>query len=184
MTCRSVLVLTLAMALLGVACKKEGGGGSAATSKYPGTDEGARQLLSEIRTSSDARGLTLALKATSADYRAVFVDAEVAKAEAGYEKLWSDPKAVIGASPENTELLLAKATTEELQQWTAEVDAGFPGGYKRIAAKLKPGLTVYRWKYVKPGEKSGMAFDGLVHVNNRWVWFPKPWRVIGGTDGD
>ena len=45
----------------------------------------------------------------------------------------------------------------------------FPGGYKRVADKFKPGLTVYRWKYVKPGEKLGMSFDGLVYVNNHWA---------------
>jgi hypothetical protein len=24
----------------------------------------------------------------------------------------------------------------------------------------------------------GMAFDGLVHVNGRWVLMPKPWRAL------
>jgi hypothetical protein len=177
-------VLILALVLTVAACRKESSGGAALTSKYPGTDEGVRQLLVELRTSGDAKALTHALKPTIADYRAVFVEDVVARAEAGYEKLWSDPKTVIAAPPENTDIVLAKATTEELQKWTAEVDAGFPGGYKRIAAKLKPGLTVYRWKYVKPGEKSGMAYDGLVHVNYRWVWFPRPWRMVGGTEGD
>jgi hypothetical protein len=177
MTRRFVVILALALAL--VACKKESGG-SVVTSKYPPTDEGARQLLIDLRTSSDAKSLMQALRPTTPDYRAVFVDDVVARAEAGYDKMWSDPKNVIAAPPESSDIVLMKATTEELQKWTAEVDAGFPGGYKRIAAKLKPGLTVYRWKYVKAGEKSGMSYDGLIHVNHRWVWFPKPWRAIGG----
>lgn len=181
MTRRSLLVF-VALAFAVVACKKEGGG--AATSKYPGTEEGARQLLTDLRTSSDAKGMTLALKPSSDDYKAVFVGDAAAKAEAGYEKLWSDPKAVIAASPANTELLLSKATTDDLQKWTSEAEANFPGGYKRVADKFKPGLTVYRWKYAKPGEKLGMAFDGLVFVNNHWAWFPKPWRVLGGEGGD
>jgi hypothetical protein len=178
---RTVLVL-VSLALAAVACKKEGG--NAATSKYPGTDEGAKQLLTDIRASSDAKAMTQALKPQSADYKAVFAGDAAAKAEAGYEKLWSDPKAVITASPANTELLLSKATTDDLKKWTAEAEADFPGGYKRIADKLQPGLTVYRWKYTKPGEKLGMAYDGLIFVNNHWAWFPKPWRVLGGEGGN
>jgi hypothetical protein len=177
---RRSLVVLVVLAFVAVACKKEGGGGEA-VAKYPGTEEGAKQLLTDIRT-GDAAAMTKALKPTSADYKAVFEGDAAAKAEAAYEKLWSDPKAVIGAKPENTELLLSKATTDDLKKWTAEAEASFPGGYKRVAEKLKPGLTVYRWKYTKPGEKLGMSFDGLIHVNGRWAWFPKPWRAVGGDE--
>lgn len=173
---RSAWLLVLVVAFA-AACKKEGG--SAALSKYPGTEEGARQLLTDLRT-GDAKAMTAALKPTSADYKAVFTDDVAAKAEEGYGKLWSDPKVAIGADPANTELLLSKATSDDLKQWTPQAEADFPGGYKRVGDKLKPGLTFYRWKYAKPGEKLGMAFDGLVHVNGRWAWFPKPWRVVGG----
>jgi len=178
---RGAWFVFVALALTVVGCKKEGG--AAATSKYPGTEEGAKQLLTDVRVSPDAKAMTLALKPTSDDYKAVFVDAAAAKAEAGYEKLWSDPKAVIGASPANTELLLSKATTDDLQKWTSDAEANFPGGYKKVADKLAPGLTVYRWKYAKPGEKLGMAYDGLIFVNGHWAWFPKPWRVLG-ADGE
>jgi hypothetical protein len=179
---RSVLVF-VALAFTVVACKK-GGGSGASASKYPGTEDGARQLLSDLRVSSDAKAMTLELKPSSADYQAVFVGDAAAKAESGYDKLWSDPRTVITASPANTELLLSKVTTDDLQKWTPAAEADFPGGYKRVADKFKPGLTVYRWKYAKPGEKLGMAFDGLVHVNDHWVWFPKPWRVFGGEGGE
>jgi hypothetical protein len=177
---RGFVFVFVALAFAVVACNK-GGGGDA--SKYPGTEDGAKQLLTDLRTSSDAKGMTLALKPSSADYQAVFVGDAAAKAEASYEKLWSDPKAVISAAPANTELLLSKATTDDLQKWTPVAEADFPGGYKRVADKYKPGLTVYRWKYTKPGEKLGMAFDGLIYVNNHWAWFPKPWRILGGGGG-
>jgi len=179
MTRRSVFAFVV-LALFVVACKKEGGGG--ATSKYPGTEEGAKKLLTDIR-SGDAAAMTKALKPTSDDYKAVFVEGAAAKAESAYEKLWSDPKAVIGADPANTELLLWKATTDELQKGAGDA-SNFPGGYKKVADKFKPGLTVYRWKYVKPGKDTGMAFDGLVHVNGHWAWFPKPWRAVGGDGGE
>jgi hypothetical protein len=182
---RRCMFVFVALALAAVACKKGGGGSGASVdvSKYPGTEDGAKQLLTDLRTSSDARGMTLALKPQSADYQAVFVGDAAAKAEAGYGKLWGEPKTVINAPPANTETLIAKVTTEGLQTWSPAAEVGFPGGYRSIADKYKPGLTVYRWKYVKPGETTGMAFDGLIYVNNHWAWFPKPWRVLGGGGG-
>ncbi|HRC55726.1 MAG TPA: hypothetical protein PKU97_07375 [Kofleriaceae bacterium] len=187
MTRRRTVVAMMLLIFAVAACKKEGGAagapGASSLSKYPGTEEGAKQLLPEIR-GSDAKAMTLALRPTSADYKAVFTDDVAGKLEEAYAKLWSDPNAVIGADPANTELALWKATSEELQQWTGEASANFPGGYKRVAAKLKPGLVVYRWKYVKPGETAGMAYDGLIHVNGRWSWYPKPWRMMGGDGGE
>jgi hypothetical protein len=149
---------------------------------FAGTEEGARQLLSDIRT-GDARAKTQALKPTSADYKAVFSDDEVANAEAGYAKVWGDPNVVMSAEPEQTELRLWKATSEELQQGASAARA-FPGGYKQLVGKLKPGLTLYSWKYVKPGATAGMAYDGLVFVNDHWAWFPKPYRAIRGRLGE
>ena len=66
---------------------------------------------------------------------------------------------------------------EELQT-RAGASHYFPGGYRRAAKILRRGHTVYRWKFVKPGEKLGMAFDGLVYLNGRWLFFPKPWRIL------
>jgi len=171
---RLFLVGVFAVAI--AACGKKGGG-SAALSKYPGTEDGAKQMLTDLRTSSDAAGMTKALKPTSADYKAVFTDDFAAKAEKGYEELWNDPKSVIGADPANTELKLFKATTDDIKAWTHDVEMDFPGGYQKVKDNFKPGLTVYRWKYTKPGETLGMAYDGLIYVNNHWAWFPKPWRI-------
>lgn len=174
MTRRLFLVSVFVLAV--AACGKKGGG-SAALSKYPGTEDGAKQMLTDLRTSSDAAGMTKALKPTSADYKAVFTDDFAAKAEKGYEELWNDPKSVIGADPANTELKLFKATTDDIKAWTHDVEMDFPGGYQKVKDDFKPGLTVYRWKYTKPGETLGMAYDGLIYVNGHWAWFPKPWRI-------
>ncbi|MBP7950618.1 MAG: hypothetical protein KA004_13275 [Verrucomicrobiales bacterium] len=53
-----------------------------------------------------------------------------------------------------------------------------PGGYKEAVSHLAKGLRIYGFKYVKPGESSGMAFDGLVKVDGRWVIIPKMWRAF------
>lgn len=175
----TLTVLLLALA----ACKPGAGssaGGSAATSKYPGTEEGAKQLLTDIRAQgADAKAMTMALKPSADDYKAVF-EADVAdKMQKTYEGLWSDVKTVIGADPANTELLLSKATSDDIKAWTDQAKNDFPGGYQRVGPHLKPGFTFYRWKYAKPGETLGMAYDGLVYVNGHWAWFPKPWRALG-----
>jgi hypothetical protein len=54
----------------------------------------------------------------------------------------------------------------------------FPGGYKDVLAHMKPGIPIVRFKFVEPGKRLGMAFDGLVHVNGRWVLMPRPWRAL------
>jgi hypothetical protein len=175
MTRRTFASLIILVALAAAACGKASGGNT----DYPGTEEGAKKLLTDIRTAKDPRAMTLTLKPSSADYKTVYTDDFAAKAEPGYEKLWSDPRAIIGADPANSELLLFHATTEDIK---AQNDNGkeFPGGYKRVVDNFKPGITWYRWKYAKPGETLGMAYDGLTYVNGHWVWFPKPWRVAGG----
>ncbi len=146
---------------------------------FPGTADGAKALLGEfLKPGADRPGLTRALKPTAADYAAVFEGDNATKAAAGYEKLWSDPRAVIGAAPENNQLLVWSATTDDLKAGTGD-SGNFPGGYKQAASTFKAGITLYRWKFVKPGEKLGMAYDGLAYVNGHWAWFPKPWRVVG-----
>lgn len=172
---RAFLVMAaLALPWMLVACNKG----------YPGTEEGAKQLLSDfLKPGADYAKLSAALKPTSADYQAVFATAEMAKkAEEVYTKLWE----VVGRDPikpkeGQTELKMWKATTDDLKEGKGNANE-FPGGYKRAAAHLKSGLTLYRWKFVKPGETLGMAFDGLYHVNGHWVLMPKPWRITGGSD--
>ncbi|MBS0661167.1 MAG: hypothetical protein JSR82_23350 [Verrucomicrobia bacterium] len=53
-----------------------------------------------------------------------------------------------------------------------------PGGYARTTSKFKPGVAIYAFKFVKPGETLGMAFDGLMKVDGAWVMIPKAWRAF------
>lgn len=150
---------------------------SAGNTDFPPGDDGARSLLMKfLYPSTDGAGLTMSLRPDPEDYKAYFVGPAAERAMAGYEAVWrGDP--VIAPNPGQTELLLFKATTDELIAG-APAAQNFPGGYSRIHEKLAPGHTVYRFKFVKPGESHGMAFDGLVHINGGWVIFPKPWRVF------
>lgn len=144
---------------------------------YPNTEAGAKALLGEfLKEGADHATLSKALRPTTADYTAVF-EAEFAKAaEATYADAWEKGQMVLAPKAGQTELKLWSATTADLKAWNDKA-ASFPGGYKDVAAKFKDGLTIYRFKFVKPGEDLGMAFDGLVNVNGQWRVFPKPFRV-------
>lgn len=158
-----------------VACGHVGGPASPVDASM---DEAASKVMIDV-LGSDER--TRALHPLPGDYDAVFVEGTADLARGVYEPLWRNPDVAITAGPDQTRLLVTRATTEQLQAWDADARA-FPGGYREIAPHLKPGLTFYRWKYVEPGETSGMAYDGLVLVNGHWAWFPKPWRVLPPED--
>lgn len=136
------------------------------------------QLLSRFLTLSPADALeaTLALAPRPEDYARVFIGSAAERARAGYRELWSAPVAPLPREGQSTVLVTA-ATAAELQLDT-ERSRVFPGGYQRVAHELRPELVWLAWKYVRPGEHSGMAWDGLVWVDDHWAWFPKVWRVL------
>jgi len=118
-------------------------------------------------------GLRPALK----DYKKYFTADVFMKAKNAYEKVWKPGMTVVKPKSGQTQILIWKATTKELK--TRKGNANFfPGGYKKASRYLRPGHTVYRFKFVKKGEKYGMAYDGLVFIDGRWVIFPKPWKFV------
>jgi hypothetical protein len=145
-----------------------------------GADAEARKLLEDfVKPGADVAALSKALRPTTADLAAIFEADLAAKAETAYGPAWDAGKMVIGPKPGQTEVKLSSATSEELKSG-APASKEFPGGYAKVAGKLKPGIRVYRFKFVEPGKDLGMAFDGLVNVNGHFVIVPKPWRLIDG----
>lgn len=157
------------------------GGGGASLSKFPGTEEGANSLLKEfMKPGVDTKKLTMELRPTKEDYRAFYKEEATAdRAEAYFDKLWSGGDAVVAPKEGQTELKIAAATTEQLRD-PAGFLPDFPGGLKALSDDLKPGLTIYAFKFVKPGETTGMAYEGLTHINGKWRLFPKAWRFLEG----
>ncbi|MBU0506276.1 hypothetical protein KJ708_09805 [bacterium] len=149
-----------------------------AQSTFPNTTEGAKQLLEQfLKPGADYKTLTNSLRPTQADFDAFFKETAVQKAYQGYQPPWNAGAIVVKNNPGQTAVILTAATTDELKTATGNASA-FPGGYAQVAPHLKSGVTVYRFKFVKPGETLGMAYDGLVYLNNHWVIFPKSWRVL------
>lgn len=168
--CRLARMSLLALVATTIAC---GGGGGV---DFPAGPEGGKKLIEVILKSGDRGAIVAKLKPTRADLEALFDASVIEDVTANVEKAFSQV-GDLGIKPEQTEILFNAATTED---FVSESDAAkkFPGGYKRLAPKLKPGITWYAWKFVKPGESLGMAYDGLTHVNGRWVWIPKPFRAV------
>jgi hypothetical protein len=142
-----------------------------------GENEARSLLMKFLQPGCDYVAMTNQLKPTTDDYKAYFDDQSWQKAMTNYNELWAQFPGFIKPKQGQSELLLWKATLEELK--TGGGDARqFPGGYQQATKHIRPGITIYRFKFVKPGSTLGMAFDGLVFINGHWVIFPKPWRVL------
>lgn len=120
------------------------------------------------------------LQPRDGDYDRVFTDDVVARAREGWAHFWANPPRSL-AKPGQTDALVFAAPSEKFLG-DNEFSHEFPGGYRKIANKLKPGNVWVRFKYVVPGETTGMAYDGLVYLDDHWAWFPKPWRVLIDED--
>lgn len=146
---------------------------------HPGTTDGARALLQEmLKPGADQAALTARLRPSKADYAAVYMPEAASRLQAGYDPAWDSGSLIIRGAPEQTHLLIWSARSEEIKAWTAGVKEHFPGGYQRVGRHLRPGVSIYVFKFVKPGETLGMAFDGLVYVGGHWRIIPKPWRFL------
>jgi hypothetical protein len=71
------------------------------------------------------------------------------------------------AKPNQTEIIVFGPAAEEL-----------PGGYNDTREHLKADVKFYGFKYVVPGETSGMSFDGAFEVEGNWYFLPKAYRAF------
>jgi hypothetical protein len=145
---------------------------------FPGTDDGANRLAKEfLKPGADHAALSKQLRPSDADYAAVFDGDFGPKVAAAWTPAWDAGQMVMAPKAGQTEVKVSSATTEELKAGTGNATE-LAGGWKEVAAKMKPGLKVYRFHFLEPGKTSGMSFDGLIYVNGNWRVFPKPWRAL------
>ena len=151
--------------------------GQARAAVQPGSEAEARALLAKfLEPGADVGAMARALQPTQADVRAVYKEPLASNMVRIYDAVFAD-KIKVYAKPGQTELLMWWTTTDALIRGDA-VMRNFPGGYGRVTSYLNPGFPIVRFKFVKPGETVGMAYDGLIFVNGRWVLMPKPWRML------
>ena len=143
-----------------------------------GTDDGAETLLAAfVKPDADHAALTRPLRPTRADLEAIFDADLAAKLDAMYGPAFDSGQLVIAPKPGQTGVTIASATSDEIKSGTGAA-IELPGGWREVANKMKPGVRIYRFKFVEPGKDAGMAFDGLVYVNGNWRIVPKPWRAL------
>lgn len=147
-----------------------------ATPRSSASVEGRQLLRRFFAADADHAALTASLKPAPGDVRAVYAEPLASRLIAAYEQLFK-PGAAIAPKPEHDDLITIFTTTGELRSG-ASVLGEFPGGYKKVLPHFIADVPIARFKFVRPGEATGLAFDGLIFVNGRWVLMPKPWRGL------
>ena len=170
---KTVLALLLAaVSLVGVTglagCKKGGGDASLAQAK--------EALVPFTKPGADHAALFGDLRPKAEDYEAVFVGDAAAKAKAAMDPLFDSGK-VLDPAADQTDIEVDGATPDQLAKQEGPATS-CPAGYKDIADKINPKITVYCFRFVKPGDRGGLAGDALVFVNGHWAYFPKPFRWL------
>ncbi len=175
-----IFLLAAAICLAHAGCGSDPGAGKTAApgSAFPASDEGALNLIKEFtKAGADHAALSKKLRPAKADYEAVFERDLAAKADAVYSPAWDAGQLVVAPKAGQTEVKISSATSDEIKAWTGAA-TDFPEGWKQVAPQLKPGVKIYKFKFVEPGSELGMAYEGLVNVNGSWRIFPKPWRAM------
>jgi hypothetical protein len=107
-------------------------------------------------------------------FRADITDA----VRAAYQSLWRDPPRMRPLESGELTLRVDAAPAGALLEEN-ELSRHFPGGYRALAPYLLPDRIWFVWRYLQSGAEAGMRYDGVVMIDDRWVWFPKPYRVVG-----
>ncbi|HNQ03532.1 MAG TPA: hypothetical protein PKH69_02865 [Thiobacillaceae bacterium] len=138
-------------------------------------------LLRALGQERDGR-LAAALVPRPGDYALAFRPEAVETARKAYARLWSSPpRATAAASGCRLEIHIAPAG---MLADDNELSWAFPGGYRAIAHLLDPHRVWVAWKLIPPGQDAGMAYDGLVWLDDHWAWFPKPYRMLAHPQRD
>jgi hypothetical protein len=141
----------------------------------------AREILERLLAAgATGAGTTLArelLCPREGDYEKAFLPSMADALQRAYAPFWATNQMAPRPKAGQTQVLVFLATTEDLQAYNDRARQ-FPGGYKTVAPYLAPERVWVRWKFVRPGESLGMAFDGMVWLDDHWAWFPKPWRAV------
>lgn len=117
-----------------------------------------------------------ALRPRAADHALAFVPSAAQAAATAFAAVWQQPPRPARA-PAGARIQCHAAPAGMLASDNA-LSRPFPGGYRALAPLLQPQRVWLAWKLIAPGRDAGMAYDGLVWLDDHWAWFPKPYRVL------
>jgi hypothetical protein len=143
-----------------------GGGGYAGAA----TEAGAKAVVAELQKAADPKAAMAKLKPGLAELKALFSDEATANAVAAQtEEMFSKGDKV--EFPKGDAAVFC-ASSDDVKAWKPDVEKNFPGGYKRVGAKLNGGIPMCKFKI------GGIAFDALVNIKGNWFLVAKPFRAI------
>jgi hypothetical protein len=136
------------------------------------------QLAPLLRALAEDRSgrLVAELRPQPQDAARAFVLEAVEAARSAYDRLWSQPVRLTHASA--SDRLLIHIAPAGMLTFDNELSHPFPSGYRSVAPLLQPQRVWVAWKLVPAGASAGMAYDGLVWLEDHWAWFPKPYRAL------
>jgi hypothetical protein len=117
----------------------------------------------------ERRSLIGGLAPRPEDHAAVFRDDIAPRARRIYAELWRNPPAWVDGVARLVHLSVAPV--EDLR-----CARHFPGGYQDVLPFLKPATIWAAWELAFADGR--YAYNGLVKLDGRFVWFPKPWLVL------
>lgn len=133
-------------------------------------------LSAFLHPGPEAAAAMIALRPRPEDYGRVF-GPQVAEGMArAYEHLWRGPL-LIRAKSHQTQVRVFVCRAADLA-FESDAARSFPAGYRALVPYLEPEPVWIRWKYTAPGSRLGMAYEGLVALDDRWAWFPRPHSVL------
>ena len=125
----------------------------------------------------DHAAIIAQLKPQPGDAAAAFHADIAAHVQSAYDQLWQDTPQ-IEPKPGQTVLHVHPCPAGMFGQQTP-LTQPFPGGYAALGPYLIPNRIWLAWRYTEPDAPRGMAYNGLVWLDDHWAWFPKPYRVVG-----
>lgn len=128
-----------------------------------------------VEAGADHPAIFASLKPTPAELAAIFDEASVGPVSKQVDEFYETVKANLSLKPTQTEVIVGGG---KIDVFRAGTPTGCPTAYKAVAEKMKPGLALYCFSIVEPGQKKGTTIDALIKVGERWVFVPKPFRVI------
>jgi hypothetical protein len=118
------------------------------------------------------------MRPQAGDFARVFRPDIAGTVRAVFEEIWRAPPQMERLESGQMTLRVDAAPAGMLRE-DNELSTHFPGGYRALAPYLIPERIWFVWRYLPLGEKAGMRYDGVVMLDDRWVWFPRPHRVVG-----
>lgn len=119
-----------------------------------------------------------AMRPRAEDYARVFRADVVDAVRSAYEARWRTPPEFDALISGEVGLRVDAAPAGMFGEEN-ELTRHFPGGYHAIASYLQPDRVWFVWRYLHGSAEAGMRYDGAVLLDDRWVWFPKPYVVLG-----